>query len=271
MVTHNTQASDLDADYIVDCSGRPTNYDEFNLAESIAVNAVHVNQCYWEHPTFQHTLTIARPYGWVFGIPLTNRCSIGYLYNDKINTLDEVKEDIKYMFETYNLTPSDTTNSFSFNSYYRKQNFTTRVAYSGNASFFLEPMEATSISVMDLIHRWAFDVWKNGKSTLEVSQKYFKYMQQIETFIAMHYLAGSPFKTKFWEVAESKAEKLFSGIHKDLEFVDLYKKSRNLTTYAESFSVPGEYGQWWAWSFVQNIAGLGLHKKLDTYINGATK
>lgn len=266
MVTHNTQASDLDADYIVDCSGRPTSFEEFYIAESIAVNAVHVNQCYWKHPTFQHTLTIARPYGWVFGIPLTNRCSIGYLYNNKINTLEEVKEDMEYIFKTYGLTPSTTTNSFSFSSYYRKQNFTTRLAYSGNAAFFLEPMEATSISVMDIINRWAFAVWNEGTSTLEANQKYFKYMQQIETFIAMHYLAGSPFKTKFWEQAQHKAETLFSNIHKDADFVDLYKKSRHIKTYQECFNVSGEYAQWWAWSFVQNISGLGLYNKLDKLI-----
>lgn len=263
IVEHNVCADDVDADFVVDCSGRPTNFDNFYLAESIPVNAVHVNQCYWDYPTFQHTLTIARPYGWVFGIPLTNRCSIGYLYNNKINTLDEVKEDMEYMFKTYNLTPSTTTNNLSFSSYFKKENFTSRVAYNGNASFFLEPMEATSISVMDSIQRWAFDIWTNDAPAGLMNEKYNTYMRQIETFIAMHYLAGSPFKTKFWDTAKASAEKHFKDIQKDTEFVDMYNNSRNLKTFSEAFDIPGLYGQWWAGSFMQNIAGLGLYNKLD--------
>lgn len=263
IVEQNTTADDIDADYVVDCSGRPASFEDFYVSKAIPVNAVHVNQCYWEHPTFQHTLTIARPYGWVFGIPLTNRCSIGYLYNNKITTLEEVKEDMKYMFKTYNLTPSTTTNDLSFNSYFRKQNMTPRVAYNGNASFFLEPMEATSISVMDSIQRWAFDVWANGESYEFVNDDYTRYMRQIETFIAMHYLAGSPFKTKFWDFAKDSAEKHFKGIKKDAAFVDMYNKARHKTTFSECHEIPGTYGQWWAGSFMQNIKGLGLYKKLD--------
>ena len=57
------------------------------------------------------------------GIPLQNRCSIGYMYNNKINSLEEVKEDVKNIFEEFNLQPSETTNAFSFKNYYRNTNF----------------------------------------------------------------------------------------------------------------------------------------------------
>jgi hypothetical protein len=41
--------------------------------------------------------------------------------------------------------PSDKTNHLEFQSYYKKNNFSSKVIYNGNSSFFIEPLEATSI------------------------------------------------------------------------------------------------------------------------------
>ena len=98
----------------------------------IPVNNAYVTQCNWGNIRLDHSLTIARPYGWVFGIPLQNRVSIGYLFNDKFNTVEDIKEDVKYIFERFNLTPTDKTNHIKFSNYYRKENFTNKMAYAGN-------------------------------------------------------------------------------------------------------------------------------------------
>jgi tryptophan 7-halogenase len=271
IVEHNTANKDLDADFIMDCSGKPANYDAFDLSEYINVNAVHVTQCYWDAPTFQYSLNIARPYGWIFGIPLRNRCSIGYLYNNNINTLEEVKEDVKEVFKKYGLTPSDTTNSFSFANYTRKKNYEGRVVYNGNSSFFLEPLEATSLTMMDFIQRDAFELWKGTTSIDYVEERYHNQLKEIETFIAMHYLDGSAFNTKFWEFAKERAEKCFSNISKDKKFTRMYLETRKAKHLTDCFHVEGNYGQWWAYSFLQNISGIGLYDKIDNYINRGAK
>ena len=116
---------------------------------------------------------------------------------------------------------------------------------------------------MDAIQRLAFDVWAKGSPAEFMNENYLTYMRQIETFIAMHYLAGSPFKTKFWDSAAAAAEKHFKYIKKDAAFMDMYKKVRNKTAISECYDVTSSYGQWWSGSFMQNIKGLGLHKKLD--------
>lgn len=271
IVETNETAQDIDADFVMDCSGRPKSYDAFDMSEHINVNAVHVTQCFWDYPRFQYTLNIARPYGWVFGIPLENRCSVGYMYNKDINTLEEVKEDVKYIFEKYNLTPSDTTNSFSFFSYTRKKNYEGRIAYNGNASFFLEPLEATSLGVMDDIQRNAFDFWTGVKTETQVEQEYKTSLKEIEVFLMMHYLDGSPFKTKFWDFAKERAEKCFANINQDKSFVSIYQKTRHLRDLLECVKLSDTYGQWWAHSFVQNITGIGLYNTLDAYINRGNK
>ena len=103
-IPENKTNDEIDADYVLDCSGRPTDYEDFTISEFIPVNSTHVIQCYWDGPTFDYTLTIARPHGWVFGIPLQNRCSFGYLYNKDISTLEEVHEDLLKVIEEYGVT-----------------------------------------------------------------------------------------------------------------------------------------------------------------------
>jgi tryptophan halogenase len=262
IVEADVTADDIDADFVMDCSGKPGNYDEYVLTESIPVNSVYVTQCYWDHPRFQYTLTIARPYGWVFGIPLRNRCSIGYMYNSSINTLEEVKEDVKQIFKDFNLNPSDTTNSFSFRNYYRKQNFTERVAYNGNASFFLEPLEATSIGFMDQIQRIAFVRWFYNEPLDWANQYYTEIVKEIESVIMLHYLAGSVYDTEFWRFAQERAKTTIREARKVSRFNEFVRNSalfsnKELLTYKEA-----DYGTWSVESFKQNLTHLNLYNKI---------
>ena len=244
-VTHDM----IDSDYIMDCSGKPENFDDFHLSEYIPVNSVYVAQCFWEGVTFQYTLTLARPYGWVFGIPLLNRCSIGYMYNNTINTLEEVKEDVKQIFTDYRLTPSDQTNAFSFKNYYRKTNYEGRVAYNGNASFFLEPLEATSINLMNKNHRRAYDLWFNNKFLNQINQEYATDILEIQNVIMLHYAAGSVYDTKFWDFAKSKGQKNLPSLMNNPRF-----KSILAGEEADNAS----YGTWNRNSFKQNLKNLNL-------------
>lgn len=264
LVEHNTTSDAIDADFVMDCSGRPTTFEDFDIPKYVPVNAVYVTQCYWNHPEFQYTLSDARPHGWVFGIPLQNRCSIGYMYNKDITTLEEVKEDVKHMFKKYNLTPSETTNSFSFNNYKRKMNYTDRIAYNGNASFFLEPLEATSISMMNVINRSAYEVWVTKKPVNLLNDLYHTTLTQIERFLMMHYFAGSSFKTPFWEFAQERGARCMEEAKTDEHFkymIAMQKKAKSVSD-CSAIKVQ-DYGVWWLGSFYQTIKGLDIEQKLE--------
>jgi hypothetical protein len=107
IIDQNVLPQDLKSDYIIDCSGRPQINDEFEIAKYIPVNSAYIRQCSWDYPQFNSTLAIARPYGWVFGIPLKSRCSIGYLFNSDITTIDEINEDWEHILHDYNLVLTD--------------------------------------------------------------------------------------------------------------------------------------------------------------------
>jgi hypothetical protein len=260
-VDKNVSHDEIDTDFIMDCSGRPSAKDSDKLipAEYIPVNSVHVTQCYWNRVDFQYSLCIARPYGWVFGIPLQNRCSIGYMYNNNINSLEEIKEDVKAVFEDKGLTPSSDTNSFSLSNYYRKNNLEGRVAYNGNASFFLEPLEATSIHSMALNMKLAHNVWagrhaNDPNAEANANAKYLQDIQACEKVIMLHYKVGSIFKTPFWDFAQDRGERCFANaLETDKEFVLRLNKD------ADQYQLP-LYGSWPTRSWKENLIGLGYDK-----------
>lgn len=247
--------NDIDSDYIMDCSGKPSSFENFYIP-TIPVNSVHVTQCFWDYPKFQYTLTIARPYGWVFGIPLQNRCSIGYLYNHKLNDIEEIKDDVQQVFNDFNLTPSSTTNSFNFANYYRKCNFDSRIVYNGNASFFLEPLEATSIYTMDSISRYAFDFWNNIITEDEANFKYNRLLKSIEQMINMHYYCGSTFDSKFWSQSRQSSLPIIEEMKNSLEFQFAYHASQDPNIdHRQPFP---DWATWHPWNLKQNLSNLGF-------------
>jgi hypothetical protein len=199
-------------------------------------------------------------YGWVFGIPLQNRISIGYLYNDKINTLDEIKEDVKNVFKEYNLTPSEKTIHLNFNSFYRKNNFSKKVVYNGNASFFLEPLEATSTGLSSLINRWAWDLWHENSNEKEVQIKYENYLKSTENMMMLHYMSGSIYKNDFWDKTKRKAT---NKIKK--EFEEKTKWSTFVLNSIEgnyNYLNQEEIGNWCNYSYQLNIEKLDLTEQI---------
>jgi hypothetical protein len=247
------------------CTGSPRDFTNYEKINHIPVNSCFVTQSPWEYARFTHTLTIARPYGWVFGIPLKNRCSIGYLYNENISSLEDVKEDIKVILTEYNLVPNF-QNHILFNNYYRKNNFSNRVVYNGNASFFLEPLEATSTSFADSIIRYSFELWQNNMPVEVAENQYLETISGTESMISMHYSAGSIFENDFWKYAKNLGE---NKMKKDFESNSEFSK---IIKYAVSENcIPDQYhrdvGSWSARSYSENISGLGLKEKFIQLIN----
>jgi len=269
IVEHNTSSKDIDADFVMDCAGKPSDFEDYYMSKVVPVNSVYVTQCYWDMPRFNVTLTIARPYGWVFGIPLRNRCSIGYMYNSDFNNLEEIKEDVKNIFSQYQLNPSPVTNSFSFKNYIKKNIVTLDgkkgITYNGNACFFLEPLEATSIACMDHINRESFDFWIAKSSKEHANSNTFKFIKDCELIIAIHYFAGSKYKTPFWKNAKQNAEIYLDPF---IKYDDNFKRiMRIIKSYPlEKLHDPEEklnssvkaVGPFWIGSWKENIYGLQL-------------
>lgn len=261
-----TDYENLDSNFVMVCTGSPNELDDNYKIHNIPVNSCIVFQCPWELPRFNYTLTFAKEYGWVFGIPLKNRCSIGYLYNDEITKEQDVRISAVPILEEFNLEPS-MSRKISFRNYSRKVNFSEKVCYNGNSSFFLEPLEATSTGMADKIIRWAFDLWNGAHHVHIANAKFQKEISQIEAMICLHYLAGSQYDTDFWSMAKQIGEfKIRHSLATDRDFFDMiYQVFQNHTSYWNS-NIP-DIGSWSLMSYVSNIEGLGLKDKLKSFLN----
>lgn len=258
IIDQNITPKLINSDYTIDCSGTPPIDNKFELAKYIPVNSAFIRQCSWDYPQFKSTLAIARPYGWVFCIPLKNRCSIGYLFNNNISTVDEINEDWEHIAYDYNLTLTDysTPKLLNFSNYFRKENFTDKLSYNGNSSFFLEPMEATSINVIIRNNQLTKGIIEGHFEADIQNQSYINFLKETQDMIMLHYLAGSKWKNEFWDMATSKAQDCWK------EAFSTYPKSKFIT------ETNIHYSTWNSDSFSQNLKGLDLYSKLNQLQNG---
>jgi tryptophan halogenase len=125
------------------------------------------------------------------------------VYNKDINTLDEIKADVKNVFKEYNFIPSDTTNQLEFKNFYRKANHTNRECYNGTCSFFFEPLEATSIMTTILsLSEFTPNTLGNILKDQYYIDRYNKHVVNLNDntfdFIFLHYLTKRE-DTDFWK------------------------------------------------------------------------
>jgi len=251
IASHN----DVDADYIIDCTGTPKNLDNYWQADYIPVNAALVKQCSWDKPEYTYTLTKAMKNGWMFGIPLANRVSFGYLYNSSFNDIEEIELELDKYIESVNLSGDLHRLNINFNNYFHKNNFSERVFYNGNASFFLEPMEATSLATVEEVNRKIFDVINGKKSIEKANKEYIEWFKEVQDIIVMHYLAGSKYKTEFWHDAVQKATKCLSI--KTNRWQEILYNLNN-----PNYVLSNSYGCWSMPSIKSNIDNLDIAELL---------
>jgi len=254
--------SDLDSDYVMVCSGSPKNItNEFVNHTNIPVNSAIVFQCPWDYPKFFYSLTFAKKHGWVFGIPLSNRCAIGYVYNNNFCTEEDIKNDVQSILDEFQLVPNVIRNLKFFN-YSKKNNFTEKICYNGNASFFLEPLEATSTATADTINRYFYDYIHGNLSVDNINENYTQNINDIESMICLHYYSGSVYKTDFWEYAKKIAK---IKIEKEFEIKSNFAKTIKHSLISLE-SNQSEVGTWSIRSYHMNIMNLGIKEKLNELI-----
>lgn len=194
----HVEYDDIDADYIYDCAGYPKDYNDcYTLKNPInKVLLANLPPSFDENSIF--TRTVATPDGWCFVIPLKDRVSLGYLYNDLITTDEEAEDNFKEQFGVTNIF-----NKISFKNYCAKNPvIDDRIFLNGNKYFFIEPLEATAIySYMNWISRSIAAIYQRipFKEIVNINQKLVK---DNADFILKHYSYGSKYNTPFWNYAK---------------------------------------------------------------------
>lgn len=269
-----TDPASLDADHVMMCTGSPELNDDYVVHDYIPVNSAMVFQCPWNEPKFLYSLTFARRHGWIFGIPLQNRCAIGYVFNENFASDEEIYNEAQEILNEFGLVPS-LKRRLRFRNYSRKSNFTPRVCYNGNASYFLEPLEATSTGVACQIIKRARHSWIDGYDEAHpaslyrfLNQDYVETLNNIENMILLHYFAGSVYDTDFWHWAQQRAqEKLSHELQHNEKFSSFIRRACSDEKITWKTFEDGDVGSWPLRSYRLHADELDIRNKFQTMLN----
>ncbi len=206
-------------DYIIDCTGYPSSFDGYVISDCSPVNRcqIHSIKEYDFEPFTDH---IAMKHGWMFGVPLRDRKTFGYLYNDKITPKEEALEDMKEQLGVDELDNKE----YVFQCYYTKKLIEGRVCKNGNKALFFEPLVANSIFVYIYAARCFWDYMMNSMTQDESNARFTKAVQEMEDVISYYYQGGSIYESAFWDYAAPYTR---NRLKKRKEFQDIMNTYRD--------------------------------------------
>lgn len=192
-------------DYIVDTRGFPEDWTDYNIVTSLPINHALIHTIY-EPGNWQYTEHRATANGWQFGIPLNNRQTYGYLYNDTVTTKQQALAD---MAQQFNTTPDkigrqEGVMEYEFKSYYSTKVLDQRVFKNGNRAIFFEPISASSIYFYIYANTLFIDYLRGRITNEQLNAGFVDYAQQLEDMICFIYHGGSTFDSPFWTMAKKR-------------------------------------------------------------------
>ena len=207
----------IDADFIYDCGGSPFSgrectsetWDRYTLLQN-PLNRVLLAETDPYTSVYCTTDSIATKDGWTFVIPLQSRTSVGYMFNSDITSDNEALDNFVEQFGEHRLLGFRSFHNYMANN----PVLDGRIFMNGNKYFFIEPLEATSVTgYMVWIERTLQYVM--GNATLkDIVADNQRDIQENANFLLYHYAHGSEFNTPFWDYAKGlyKPCRVFNNI-----------------------------------------------------------
>jgi tryptophan halogenase len=198
-------------DLFIDCSGfrglliegaLHTGYEDWShwlpCDRAVAV------PCRSTQPLHPYTRSTARQAGWQWRIPLQHRIGNGYVFSSKFLSEDEATS---VLLGNLDAEPLAEPRTLRFTTGRRKLAWNRNVVSVGLASGFLEPLESTSIhlvqkSIQHLLQFFpaaGFDARDRDQYNAVMQQEY----EWVRDFIILHYKATERTDTPFWNYTQA--------------------------------------------------------------------
>lgn len=232
----------VSGDLFIDCSGfrglliggaLGVEYEDWS--HWLPCNRAVAIGCAATEPLLPYTKATAHDAGWQWRIPLQHRTGNGHVFCDKFTTEEKAT---KTLFANLDGAPMGEAKRLFFTTGRRKEFWHKNCVSIGLASGFLEPLESTSIHLIqsnisrliELFPTKAFDPTHAAEYNRQVGHEY----ELIRDFLILHYKLTQREDTEFWRyckhmtVPDSLTAKmeLFEGtglLYKDPE--DLFRES----------------------------------------------
>jgi tryptophan halogenase len=254
----------IDADFFIDCSGfkgllieeaLQTGYDDWS--HYLPCNSAQAVPSERLAPLPSHTKSIAHGFGWQWRIPLQHRTGNGLVYSDSFCSDEMAEKTLRSNLETRQLAD---IRQLRFNSGKRHKAWNRNCLSVGLASGFLEPLESTSIHLIQSTLSKFIGLFPRFDN-FESEQKRFNRlvhdeMVAIRDFIILHYKATERTDTEFWKYCKNMAIPDSLG-----EKIELYKSSSLL--YRDNHELFAE-NSWLAVLDGQNVKPRGYNPLADS-------
>lgn len=253
------KGEELAGDLFIDCSGfrgiliegaLKTGYEDWS--HWLPVNsAVAVQSETIAEPT-SYTRTTALESGWQWRIPLQHRVGNGYVYCDKFISDEDATAKL---LSSLDGKPTTKPRVIKFTTGRRNKFWNKNCVALGLASGFLEPLESTSISLIQTgiskLLMFFPDMSFNEADINEANRLAVIEMERIRDFILLHYKLSQRDDSEFWryiqtiELPETLAQK-----------IQIFKRRGHLIKYeGESFSDA---------SWISMYNGFGVFPELES-------
>lgn len=196
----------IEADLFIDCSGfrglliehvYQTGYDDWS--EWLPCNRAIAVPCEASGPLLPYTRATARSAGWQWRIPLQHRIGNGIVYCSDYISDDAAREELLSTLEGPALAEP---NQLYFKTGRRKKFWHKNVVAIGLSAGFLEPLESTSIhliqegitALLELFPNQDF----NDNDIDEYNQRMDLQYERVRDFLLLHYVATTRDDSAFW-------------------------------------------------------------------------
>ena len=185
-------------DHLIFCSGW-SDTDEYKTPIFQTVNSalLHSKEVCDARPYTHHLATID---GWQFGLtfPERNLIKHGYLFNNKITSVEKAKKNIEDVDAKY----------ISWEPKYCKKMIQNRfVSYNGNRLMFFEPLQALSLYYYIEFSNYICEFVENPthENYVKNNQIYHRDINNLQTGLFWHYSYGSKYDSSFWNDVKRRA------------------------------------------------------------------
>jgi len=243
----------IEGDLFIDCSGfrglliegvYKAGYDDWSAM--LPCNSAQAVPCEKVEPLTPYTTSTARGAGWTWRIPLQHRTGNGHVYCNGFTSDDEAG---RVLLDGLDGKALDSPRQLRFTTGRRRKSWIKNCVAVGLSSGFLEPLESTSINIIENSVGWLLQYFPDLDFRPELADEFNRLVSQryeyVRDFIILHYKATQRSDSEFWRYCANMA------IPDTLRHqIDLFRATGRVTLYdPEGFGVA---------SHISILMGLGI-------------
>ena len=248
----------VEGDLFVDCSGfrglliegvYQAGYEDWSAM--LPCNSAQAVPCVKAEPLTPYTTSTAKEAGWTWRIPLQHRTGNGHVYCDGFTSDAQAG---RVLLEGLDGEPLGEPRQLRFTTGRRRKSWVKNCVAIGLSSGFLEPLESTSINIIENAVGWLLQYFPDRDYRPELADEFNRLVAQryeyVRDFIIMHYKLTNRTDSDFWRYCANMA------IPDTLRHqIETYRETGRVVVYdALGFTEP---------SMVSLLMGLGVVPKRD--------